>query len=336
VYEDLAALFEQIQAAAQLLGGSAHFSALPVPRLERHRLAKDAQGAPAILISVADTLGDRCLAPIVLENLSVHHDMDCRITRPSGVAEEGKFTVVRCTGGERTLQSYFLRVAATMLQSLGDSPSSLSVAQAVSRLAELFHAMKQPPRKSLQGLWAELFLIARARDPITLAGAWHTSPEELFDFSLGSQRIEVKSVRGRVRKHHFTLGQLQSPAGIRVIIASMFVEPSEAGVSLLELSEQIRHRLANRADLMLRVESVVGLTLGESWRHAIGDRFDTELAEKSLAFYDPDSIPKVNPDVPSGVSDVRFKSDLTGQQPLEVASIRGATGIFSAALRQQP
>jgi hypothetical protein len=167
-----------------------------------------------------------------------------------------------------------------------------------------------------------------------LTEAWHTSPEELFDFSLGSQRIEVKSARGRVRKHHFALGQLQSPVGAQVMIASMFIEPVEAGTSLTDLSEQIRHRLAGRADLMLRVESVIGLTLGEGLRQAMGDRFDTELAEKSLAFYDPESIPKVNPDVPSGVSDVRFKSDLTGKQPVETPRMRGAAGIFRAALRQ--
>lgn len=335
MYADLAAIFEQIQPLTPSSAVGADFCALPVPSLERHRVAKDAQLAPAILISVTDAPGESHLAPIVLENLTVQHDVACRITRPDGLTEEGHFSVIRCTDNDQILQSYFLRVSATMLQSLGTTPSRLSVSQAVSRLAELFHSMREPARKSLQGLWAELLLIARAYDPVMLAEAWHTGPEELFDFSLGSQRIEVKSTRGRMRRHYFTLEQLQQPVGARVIIASMLIEPSETGTSLLELLEQIRLRLANRIDLMLRIESVVGLTLGKSWRRAARERFDLEHAERSLAFYDPEVIPKINPNVPLGVSDVRFKSDLTGHQPSKAASLRAAKGIFRAVLRQQ-
>lgn len=334
MYDDLAAIFEQIQPPALSSAVGADFCALPVPSLERHRVAKDAQLAPAILISVTDAPGESRLSPIVLENLKVQHDVDCRITRPGGVSEEGRFTVVRCTGTDPTLQSYFLRVAAAVLQSLGATPSRLSVSQAVNRLAELFHAMSDPPRKSVQGLWAELFLIARACNPVTVAEAWHASPEELYDFSLGSHRIEVKSARGRARRHHFTLEQLQPPIGARLLIASMFVEASETGTSLLELVELVRPRIGIRADLMLRIERVIGLTLGQSWRRGVGDRFDLEIAEGSLAFYDPIHIPKVKPDIPAAVSEVRFKSDLSGQQPVETASLRAARGLFRAALRR--
>lgn len=334
MYADLAAVFELIQPPMLSSAVGADFCALPVPSLERHRVAKDARAAPAILISVADPPVEAPLAPIVLENLVVQHDVDCRITRPVGVVESGRFTVVRCTGADRELQSYFLRVAAALLQSIGDAPSRQSVSQAVSRLAELFHAMSKPPRKSVQGLWAELFLIARARDPITVTEAWHVSPEELYDFSLGSQRIEVKSARGRARRHYFTLEQLLPPTGAQVLIASIFVETSDTGTTLLELMELVRPHLGGRADLMLQIEEVVGLTLGERWRQAEGFRFDLEVAEDSLAFYDPTQIPKVNPDVPPGVSEVRFKSDLSGKQPVEAASMRAARGLFRAALRR--
>ena len=334
MYVDLAAIFDGIHPPAQSSGQGTHFSALPVPSFERHRVAKDAQAAPAILISVTDTCADARPASILLKNLTVQHDVDCRITRSDGVMEEGRFTVVRCTGSDRALQYYFFRVAATVLQSLGTTPSSLSVSQAVSRLAELFHAMTEPPRKSLQGLWAELFLIARAHDPATLARAWHTAPEDLYDFSFGNQRIEVKSARGRVRRHYFTLEQLHPPANVKLVVASMFVEASDEGTSLVELLEQIRSQLSGSPDLMLKVEKVVGLTLGESWRHAMGERFDRKLAEESLAFYEPMHIPRIDSDIPSGINEVRFRSDLTGQQSTSELSLQAAQGIFRAALRR--
>jgi hypothetical protein len=193
--------------------------------------------------------------------------------------------------------------------------------------------MTEPPRKSLQGLWAELFVIAQANDPVTLAGAWHTAPEDLYDFSLGNQRIEVKSARGRVRRHFFTLEQLNPPPGMKLVIASVLIEASGEGVSLVELLEQIRVQLSGRADLMLRVEKVVGLTLGESWRHAIEERFNYRLAEESLSFYEPEQIPQISSDIPSEVSEVRFRSDLTGQHPADTTSLRATQGLIRSALR---
>jgi Putative PD-(D/E)XK family member, (DUF4420) len=334
VYADLATIFEQIQPPTLSSVVGADFCALPVPGLEHHRVAKDARAAPAILISVSDASRDVHLAPIMLENLTVQHDVDCRITRPGGIAEEARFTVVCYTGSDPTLQAYFLRIAAMMLQVLGATPSRLSVSKAVTKLAELFHALKEPPRKSLQGLWSELFLIAQSSDPVMLAGAWHIAPHDLYDFSFGAQRIEVKSARGRARRHYFTLEQLQPPPGAQLQIASILVEACETGTSLLDLLDQIGSQLGSRLDLALRVESVVGLTLGDSWRRSRAERFDRSLAEESLAFYYPENIPKVSSDIPSGVSEVRFRSDLVGLHPTDTASLRYAQGLFRAALRR--
>jgi hypothetical protein len=80
------------------------------------------------------------------------------------------------------------------------------------------------PRKSVQGLWAELFLMARLRDPSALVAAWHSQLGDLYDFSAGSQRIEVKSAIGRIRRHHFTLEQVLPIPRTRVLIASVLVE----------------------------------------------------------------------------------------------------------------
>jgi hypothetical protein len=194
--------------------------------------------------------------------------------------------------------------------------------------------MKDSPKKSIQGLWAELFMIARARNPHVMLNAWHATPEDRYDFNQGEQRLEVKSSSMRIRQHHFSLEQLHYLEGTKVLIASIFIERAGAGTSAFDLMEQIHSRIINNPDILLHMDRVVGLTLGKNWRHALQERFDQELAEKSVAFFESSTIPTVNPSLPLGVSEVRFKSDLTTSPTINLASYRALGGLFQAALRR--
>ncbi len=326
---NLVELFDSLPATSD---GENRFLATPIEGYERHRLGKDAQGRPLLLISLNDTQSQRASAPIVLEHLTVMHNVDCRISRPDGIHEAGRFTVVRCTGGDVTLHTYFLRIASTIVVSLSERPSQLQVTGVINKLIELFRAMTKPPRKSTQGLWAELFLIARTRQPAVLIQAWHAMPEDRYDFALDNQQVEVKSVAGRVRQHYFSLEQLQPPEGTNVLIASMFVERTQAGPSIVELAEKIRTRISGDPDLLLYMDRIIGLTLGDSWRYASEERFDGKLTEESLAFFEASAIPSVNPNLPFGVSEVRFKSDLTGIPTAKVVRYREEGGLFKVVL----
>lgn len=331
---DLTVLFDALPSPSIAVGSGARFATLPISDHEFHRVGKDAQGAPLLLIAVADTAGRARPAPIVLEHLTVQHDMPCRVLRPDGTVEERRFTVVRCTGTDSTLRTYFLRLTSTIVAALGTAPSRADVAGAIERLAELFRALAEPPRKTMRGLWAELLVIAQGRDPAALIGAWHTTLEDRYDFSLGSQRIEVKSTTGRARQHHFSLEQLIPPAGTDLLVASLFVEQAGAGISVAELAGEIRARVANDPQAVLHVDRIVALTLGEGWRRAGEERFDRELAESSLAFFEPAVIPAVGVQLPRGVSEVRFKSDLIGCPTADLAYHRAAGKLFRAALNE--
>lgn len=72
----------------------------------------------------------------------------------------------------------------------------------MNQLIELFRAIAKPARKSLQGLWAELFLISRAHQPAILVNAWHTVVEDRYGFAVDNQRIEVKGFSGQIRQHY--------------------------------------------------------------------------------------------------------------------------------------
>lgn len=309
------------------------FSAIPIRGYEPHRLGKDVKGFPVILLSVGNEKGSIGPAPIKLEHLFVLHNVECQISQPNnGNVEREVFTVIRCTGVDSVLQTYFLHILSTIIVSLENPPPSQGIIQAIKILVELFRAMTRPPRKSIQGLWAELFFIARSNQSLGLVEAWHIRPEDRYDFSLGSQRIEIKSSSHRVRQHHFSLEQLHPPAGTEVLIASLFVERSQAGQSLVALLEEIRSRIIDRPDLLLHVDEIVGLTLGSSWRHALQERFDEKLAADSLAFYRASAVPSVNPQIPLTVSNVHFMADLTDLQPVNLSAYRSKGGLFEIGL----
>jgi hypothetical protein len=187
----------------------------------------------------------------------------------------------------------------------------------------------QPPRKTVQGLWAELFLICQSRDPATLIRCWHGVPEDRFDFADGEQRIEVKAASGRVRIHTFALDQVRPPMGC--IAISILVERSGGGQTASDLLDEVRSRV-DRPDLLIRLDSVVAQTVGTEWRQANPIAFDRQLAEDSLRFFDVHDIPSVASDVPPQVSDVHFRVDLTQQSPATRHDLASLGSLICAAI----
>lgn len=308
-------------------------SATPIPGYQLHRLGKDALGRPLLLISIFDVKDQKQQDPIELEHLTVMYDMNCRISHSDNTIEEKRFTVVRCTGEDPILQSYFLKVASTIIISLSNRPIRSDVSHAVHQLIELFRAMEDAPLKSVQGLWAEMFLISQACQPAILIDAWHTVPEDRYDFAKDNQRIEVKSFSGDIRLHYFSLEQLHPPGGVIALVASVCVEGSQAGDSIADLREKIQSHLGNNLDTLLHIDRVIARTLGNAWQQVSKVRFDERIAAESLTFYETSSIPSVTANLPPGVSQVRFRSDLTEVDPAENSLLHELGGIFEAALR---
>ncbi len=327
---DLGAVFSGMTRPTGPPMDSGRFTALPIG--DSYRLGIDPTGRPAILVSVASS---GAIAPgIGLRYISVQHDVLCEITSPgSPSAHRARLTIIRCTSADGAIQAYFLKAAAPLLAALGEEPSAGDISRTVDRLAELFSALESAPRKSTMGLWAELLLIALARSAATAVSAWHADPDELYDFGAGDQRLEVKSASGPTREHHFTYGQLTPPPGTRLLVASLLIERAGGGVSLGELADRVRARLGVRHDLVAHADRVIALTLGSALQQALDHRYDYEQAKHSLAFYPPTAIPQIAHPLPSGVSDVHFRSDLTGCDPVDADAYRQLGGLFHCLVR---
>ena len=321
-----------MDAPTNISGELGQFVAQAIPHYDQYRIAKDAKGLPCVLISTTELFEQAHTAPIELKNLSVLQNVECRVSPPDGHTEEGRFTVICCTGHDRSLHGVFLRVAGALISTLGVQPTEADIAIAVRTFVDLFRSLDTPSRKSTRGLWAELFLIARSSNPERLIEAWHLMPEDRYDFNSGNQRIEVKSSSSRVRTHHFSHEQLHPPSGTTALVASIFVELAGAGTSISELIDAIVSQLSQKPDLVLHIEQTIGRTLGENWTSASRDRFDYELAKDSLRFYNASVVPSTPSSLPEGVSEVRFRSDLTSAPTAKPEEYTIEGGLFEAAI----
>lgn len=291
-----------------------------------YRIAKDRNGWPIMLLSCPS--GDERASRIQLAHLDIQPMVRCRVTGPSGTNEDGVYVVVRCTDANDELARYFFRTFDPILRGLGASPTAAAVSGAINALAELFRALTLASGGSVAGLWAELFIIRTAANPVVVAEAWHATPDDRYDFSAGSQRLEVKSTSLRVRMHSFSLEQLVPPAGCRAVVASLFVDRAGGGVSLGTLVDQTLELLAERPDLQVRIDRVVAATLGAGLRAGLAERFDLELARESLRYFETQLVPAVQTPLPLGVSEVHFKSDLSRCTSLDSRELRGSGGFF--------
>lgn len=91
---DLQQLFQSLLMPMPAATGS-DLSAVPIRGSTTHRLAKDANGLPCLLIRQPEQ--EQRPSPIRLENLQVSFAVPCNLVTPNGQHERDTFTIVRCT-----------------------------------------------------------------------------------------------------------------------------------------------------------------------------------------------------------------------------------------------
>lgn len=324
---DLAAIYRSLP---EFVGTGDSYAAQPVGSRERYRIGRDPAGNPALLIATEPERRSTAALPLEFSNLSFRPRCQCRLKLVGAHEATQTLAVLKCTTDDPALRDYFLRSLSGTLDALPEIPTEDSVIEAVSRLVELFRALEAPPRKSLQGLWCELLLIARASHIRQAAMAWHSDPAALFDFTAGMQHIEVKSVIGPIRRHHFSLQQLSPPQKADIVIASFLLEESGRGISIAALWEELAGRRQLTTELRNRLLHVLTLGLGRDWKKADRVVFDPDSALRNMRLYDASAIPKVSPNIPAEVSEVSFCSELTDTPDISLAAASHKGALFGA------
>ncbi len=250
----------------------------------------------------------------IRELLSVEYDMECTINEVSRNSILRKFAIITLRSSDKHLQSYFIEIFAMMLMKMPQQPSKQELSIEVERLVTIFSALSATPRKKIQGLWAELLVIERSLDPQILINAWHSIPSSKYDFTLGRDKIEVKSTSSEERVHRFSLDQLNPSPSSRLLIASITVResgPDLNGLSIRDLYDRICNSLQN-IETQIRLYTIIAQTLGNDINKIDAVFFDYITASDTLAFYDYQTIPRIlKKDVPPNISEVRFVCNIT-------------------------
>ncbi len=276
-----------------------------------HKLGKSAEGYPMFFVCVNETASQ--VKNITRELLSVEYSQLCRLSSEDGDVEKS-YTIITLRSPEWTLQSSFIDIVVLMLQKIQPVPSRKTLSVEVENLITIFSALVKNPVKEMQGLWGELLVIERSKYPETLINAWHSSPKAKFDFTLGRDKIEVKTTSSENRVHRFSIDQLNPSPNSRLLIASITVRESgqeNGGKSVKDLFDAICQKVGVQERFLLH--KIVAETVGNDIGKLDAVYFDYVEATDSLAYFCAKDIPHIKKsDVPAGVTEVKFASSLDG------------------------
>lgn len=298
---------------------------------DRWFVAIDEFSYPCVIISVSDSEHLR-FAPINLQNLEVQFHIPCsfKVAENKNNKSESKCSVLRLKTHDPDIRRVFFSVCASIKAMLGEAPADADLSSALRRLAEIFRSLLDLPSRSVTGLFGELVFILNSAAPKATIRAWRNDPMERYDFSSGDLKIEVKSSANRRRIHEFSYEQCAVVSDSLYLIASLFTERSTGGSSIEELRESIESRIANDPEAILKLREVIAKTLGSSLSEALRIKCDLSLAKESVAFFDVRQIPAIRSAVPSGVSNVRFQSDVSRSPEISLDEISHAHLLAAA------
>ena len=287
------------------------FDVITLPGMP-HKLGVSSEGFPKFFVSTNSSIS--ATQNIIREMLSVEYDLSCSIVENGEVMQDNNFSIITLRTLETALQAYFIDIFIMMLQKIPREPSKRELSVEVENLITIFSALSKPPRQQVQGLWAELLVIEKSLHPEMLINAWHNSPTAKYDFTMGRDKIEVKSTAAEERIHHFSLDQLNPSPNSRLLIASVIVRESgqsTGGLSIRNLYDRICSRVS-AVNARLQLYSVMAETIGNNLAKVDNTFFDYVEASDTLAFYNADNVPHIDKDtVPQFVSEVKFNSDLS-------------------------
>ena len=273
-----------------------------------HKLGITPTGYPMIFVECSD---DKVTSDIRLKLFKVSFNRMCRLKEGDNTMDK-KYSIIQLNSDREDFQKYFLEVMHLVLLKLAVKPKVEQLKHEVSKIVSLFTAPATISKDVIKGLWAELFLIERAKDPLYMINSWHISPEDKYDFNDGYDKIEVKATSNEDRIHHFAIEQLHPNKDSQLLIASLIVVNSGLGKDVFDLVDSISSKVSD-IDALLKLNEVIMNTIGSHIEEVKGVKFDYILAKDHIKFINYVDIPKIKlSDVPLGVSAVQFTSSLNG------------------------
>ena len=275
----------------------------PIEENAQVRVGFSPDGFPSLLIVAETDLVP--LEPINLSGLNATFNLKCLVNHNEN-SEEGTFHVITYIEEDIHLRDFFFEFFGDIFAKNISLPSKLLRIK-IEHLAQLFSYKKKKSHKTIQGLWAELFIIDIAQDPATWANQWPEKTETTFDFLFSHIGVDVKSFGGANRKHFFKYEQLHNQSVEQTIILSMCVTEDEAGISVFDLYNNIKAKIDDD-EILDKLRNKIFKLAGDNAPNS--QTFNLSIARETLMILEGGSIPKIQESsFPSTVTNVSFRSD---------------------------
>lgn len=289
-----------------------------VPGYENHKIGLSVEGAPIFFIKIN---GDYLVNQVDynLELISIRFNCKCVLKLNSIHQFDDTYTIIELNSKNEIISEYFSNIILLLITRIGNNPSMSSFKDEIGIILELFVKLNSPSKRTIQGLWAELFLIKESSDPQYLINSWHNNTNDTFDFNDGIDKIEVKSTLSSNREHIISNGQLYPSSNSSLVFCSFLMQESGMGTTIFDLINDIETQLNEDHRCIDKLHSIVFATLGSSIEKSSELYFDFNYAKDNFKIFNYQEIPKIKlEDIPSQITDLKFKCDFSGIPDLNV------------------
>ena len=314
--------FTNLQAALS----NTDFEALRLSGNRTDYLAKGQDGRPVFLLQDART--GQYHPSLQLRYLAAEFQLTCRL-HTGGAEIEDVFALISCSAEEQELHELFIRSFDAARMQLANNAQTEEIKNTVQNLASLFRAFSKPSKRSITGLWAELFTISRSGIVLDAMKMWRSDVFDRYDFSTPNRVIEIKGTIGQFRSHEFSLEQLSTPENGDGFVVSILLQSVSGGTSVLELVSNIEASVATDTKMREKLWTNVIGDLGSDFSSSLDRRFDTTYADRTLRIFLMEDIPQPPPSNDPRVTSIRFIADSTDiKSGVEDSSIDGLKAMF--------
>lgn len=304
---------------------AAQLPAVPVPYRLGDYLAKTPSGEATFLLRGARLPAAR--PALRLRHIEVDFGSRCRVKEEAALAIDGDFITVRCVDVDASGRELFVRAVEALLATLPAQPSSVETESLIAGIVELFRKLAQPARRSVKGLWAELFVIDRCSFPERMIAAWHGECDEKLDFVTSKGYVEVKATEQAARVHEFALAQLRGERSQYGLVASFRLRRATGGVGILDLARRITARLGDDSH-RAKVWTNVLESMGKDFTEASDLAFDERFAEANARVVAAQDVPCISTPLPTGVIDARVTVDFSAIPPAARRALSETNTLF--------
>ena len=269
-----------------------------------HIIGKNFEGLPSILIKTKDQ--ESIVSNYKGANILLRFNENCKIHEDK---TSSMFTILSCRSDDELTIKMFLDICETTIPQLNNEPSAEEIKKITNVIIELFREISDKKR-SIIGLWGELFLISSSSNKEKTLQAWHENPTDKYDFFDDNQALEVKCTSKTDRIHKFQHDQLLSEIKDHYIASIMVSENPNDGLSVLDLYEDIKKNKLP-INLINKLKKNFYRVIGSNPKEDLNElKFDLDYSKKNVMYYKLKDISTlVNED--DSVTDISYKVDLS-------------------------